>query len=106
MENIKVTVESVIQQLAGKKPGSLEEIAGESLKKSLTNKELSHIKFNYFRNGIASFNVDSSAWLFHLSLRKRELLEDLSKDIPDIKDIRFHIGETQCQKTTHSRLKK
>ena len=64
------------------------------LKKTLTEKELGHIKFNYFKRGILNITVDSSSWLYQLSLSKDDLLARLRKKLKEIKDIRLRLGET------------
>ena len=63
------------------------------LKKVLTKKELGHIRVKYFSQGILGLNVDSSVWLYILSLKKEELLQELKKDNPELKNINFRIGE-------------
>lgn len=63
------------------------------LKRALSKKELKHIKFSYFKKGILGVNVDSSAWLYSLTLQKEDLLARLNKGSSTIKDIRFRIGE-------------
>jgi len=63
------------------------------LKKLLTKRELQHIKFNYFRKGILGISVDSSGWLYHLSLKKEGLLISLQKNLTDLKEIHFRLGE-------------
>ena len=68
------------------------EDAESSFKKSLTKKQREHIKFKYFRKGVVGVNVDSSVWLYSLSLGKEELLNKVSKKNKAVKDIRFRIG--------------
>lgn len=65
------------------------------LKRTLATTELRHIKFNYFKKGILSINVDSSGWLYNLSLQKEDLLARLKKNCNTIKEIRFRIGEVK-----------
>ena len=93
MEAIKDTVASVIGNLVHKKTSASGEEPHTWLKKVLTKKELGHIKFNYFKNGVLNVNVDSSSWLYSLSLKKETLREKLQKQSEKIKDIRFRIGE-------------
>jgi hypothetical protein len=94
METIKATVNNIIKDLLAKKDDALKVGGAEGFfKNALTKKELGHIKFNYFRKGILSVNVDSSPWLYKLSLQKAKLLLKLQKGISNIKDIRFRIGE-------------
>lgn len=92
MEIIKDTLKDVIQDLKIKKKDLRIDEFGSLLKKTLTKKELNHIKLGYFRNGILGINVDSSVWLYHLNLKKEVLLTKLNKKIA-IKDIRLHLGE-------------
>ena len=63
------------------------------LKKALTKKELGHIKVKYFSKGVLGLSVDSSAWLYILSLKKEELLAALKKENPGLKNINLRIGE-------------
>ena len=93
METIKTTVDNIIRDLCVKKEGASKINSSEEvLKNALTKKALAHIKFNYFKRGIFSINVDSSPWLYKLSLQKESLLVKLKKEISSVKDIRFHIG--------------
>jgi hypothetical protein len=65
------------------------------LKKILTKKEIEHIKFRYLRNGVLGVAVDSSAWLYHLSLKERALVEKLRPTIRGIKAIKFRLGKVK-----------
>ena len=93
MEAIKETVAQVIQGMVEKKIGLAENDPAEWLKKVLTKKELGHIKFNYFKKGIITVNVDSSSMLYSLTLQKEKLLEKFVKYSDKVRDIRFRIGE-------------
>ncbi len=93
MESIKDTVGNIMQGLQAKKTGLCKDNPCVLLKKALTKKELGHIKFNYFRKGILSLHVDSSSWLYNLTLKKEDLLLKLNKKSNAIKDVRFRIGE-------------
>ena len=95
MEAIKETIGNLLRGLEDKKRGISACDPQGLLKKALTKKELQHIKFNYFKRGILGVSVDSSAWLYKLSLQKEDLLHKLSGDLPAIKDIRFWVGEIQ-----------
>lgn len=94
MEAIKATVAQVLQQLTSQKPGANQDLSG-LLKKSLTKKELRHIRIHYFKKGILGLSVDSSAWLYSFSLQKQSLISRLKKQCGGIKDIRLAIGETR-----------
>ena len=92
MEAIKDTVINVIEGLMAKKT-KISDSPQTLLKRTLTKKESQHIKFNYFKKGILGLYVDSSSWLYILTLQKEELLAKLNKKSSAIKDIRFRIGE-------------
>ncbi|MCM8779635.1 MAG: hypothetical protein NC914_00560 [Candidatus Omnitrophica bacterium] len=84
MERIGSIVDKIIQQLEAKKRQNPALI----LKKFLTRQELRHIKLCNIRRQVATFNVDSSAWLYAFSLKKQELIAGLG-----VKDIRLRLGE-------------
>ena len=93
MEAIRETVKNVIQGLVVKKGKTDVAYPEQVLKKILTKKEMGHIKFNYFKKGVLSINVDSSAWLYKLTLQKQDLLSRLKKKTELVKDIHFRIGD-------------
>jgi len=93
MELLKNTLDEVMRNLSAKKAVSVDAQPQQWLKKVLTKKELGHIKVKYFSKGILGLSVDSSAWLYVLSLKKEELLDKLKKDNPGLKNINFRIGE-------------
>ena len=82
-----------MRALSVKKAGSLDAGPEQWLKKTLTKKELGHIKVKYFSKGVLGLSVDSSAWLYVLSLKKEELLNNLKKENPGLKNINLRIGE-------------
>jgi hypothetical protein len=93
MELVKKTIDEIMRSLVSKKTGSSGADPQEWLKKALTKKELGHIKVKYFSKGVLGLSVDSSAWLYILSLKKKELLDRIKKQEPGVKDIRLRIGE-------------
>ncbi len=93
MEPIKEVVQNVIGALENKKKRCPISDPNGLLKKVLTKKEQAHIKCNYLKKGILPVDVDSSSWLYSLSLQKEALLDKLREKSPEIKDIRFRIGE-------------
>ena len=95
MEAIKDTVASVLKKLTEKKSDTQDDNPEEWLKKVLTKKELEHIKFQYFKKGLLGVSVDSSSWLYMLSIKKEELLKNLKKLSGNIKDIHFSIGDVK-----------
>ena len=93
MEKIKDTIELVIRDLLAKKGGSNNEGPEAWLRKVLTKKELGHIKLQYFRKGILGLSVDSSSWMYSLGLKKEIILNQLKKYSPDVREVRFSIGD-------------
>ncbi|MEW6008284.1 MAG: DUF721 domain-containing protein [Candidatus Omnitrophota bacterium] len=45
------------------------------------------------RNGILIINVDSSAWMYMLRLKKAQVLDKLKKIDNELRDIRLRIGK-------------
>ncbi len=93
MDRIKDLVEDVIRNLTVKKLNDLGTNPEEWLKKTLTKKELGHIKFHYFRKDVLGVRVDSSAWMYSLSLKKEALLNKIKEYNPKVKAIHFSIGD-------------
>jgi hypothetical protein len=93
MELLKNTLDEVMRGLCAKKTAGLDAAPEEWLKKALTKKELRHIKVKYFSKGILGLAVDSSAWLYSLSLKKEDVVGKLHKEHPGLKDINLSIGE-------------
>lgn len=94
MEPIKDTVKNVIRKWEAERKGPLRRNPQALLKRIFTKKELDHVKFNYLKADTLNINVDSSSWLYHLSLKKDKLLAKLHKDSGNIiNDIRFFVGE-------------
>ena len=98
MEAIKSTVMNVMESLAAKKARDSRDNPQGWLKRVLTKGAREHIKINYFKNGILSVNVDSSSWLYSLTLQKEGILAKLGKFSSGIQDIRFRIGEIKCKR--------
>ena len=93
MEPIKETIGSLLKKLQEKSgPGKAH--PEDVLKNILTKRELGHIKVKYFKSGILYLSVDSSGWLFNFNLKKQELQDGLQAKLPEIKEIRMHLGPT------------
>ncbi len=88
-----------MRQLEAKKTGISESGPEQWLKKALTKKELGHIRVKYFHKGVLGISVDSSAWLYILSLKKEELLGKLITANPQIKNLVLRIGEVDKAQT-------
>ena len=95
MEQLRGAIESVIRQLSERKPKYSDARPEEWLKKSLTRKELGHIKFHYFRSGILGVKVDSSVWKYNFALQQEALLQKIHKYAPQVRALRFSVGEVK-----------
>lgn len=93
MDTIKDIVYDLMRGLKTRKPPK--EDPELLLKKTLSKKELGHVKFRYLRKGILGITIDSSVRLYQLNLQKEDLLNKMRKKSGAIKDIRFYLGETQ-----------
>ncbi len=91
MEAIRDTIKNVMQEWRSKKSSPYNPEA--LLKKVFTVRELKHVRFHYLRKGVLGVKVESSSWLYHLSLKKQGLLEKARLRLPEIKELRFSIGE-------------
>jgi len=95
MELIKDTIQQLIEEWKTKKSLLPKDDIARIVHKTLSAEERGHVRLVYCRNGILGLAVDSSAWLYQLTLHKTKLLDKLNKKIKDmqqIKDVRFHIG--------------
>jgi len=93
MELIKDTLKAVFAKIGQRSPADSSSDPFMWLKKTLTKRELGHIKVNYFRDGVLGINVDSSSWLYYFNLNKKALLEKISKRTDKLKEIHFYLGE-------------
>jgi hypothetical protein len=93
MDKIKDVIEDVIRNLTAKTPQDKKSDPQEWLKKALTKKELGHIKFHYFRKGILGLHVDSSVWMYSLSLKKERLLSRMRECNSEVEAIRLSVGD-------------
>ena len=86
-------LEKVVAGLNKKKLAEdrLAEVWGEAVGK----KALKHTRPVGFRRASLTVNVDSSSWLFELTLKKRDILKKLQAGLEGkkLKDIRFRIGD-------------
>lgn len=98
MEDLKITVAAVLKDLETRKTQAAANDPARYFDKVFAKKELRHIRPAYFRNGICAISVESSTWMYHLNLRKQDLLAKMRDFLPDIKDIRFVIGEIKVAK--------
>jgi len=93
MEPIKNTIQQVFEGWQGKNKLAVADEPGAWLKKTLAKKALSHVKLYNFRKGVLSIKVDSSTWLYYLSVQKEDLLKKIRRESAAVKDIRFSLGD-------------
>ena len=89
MEHIRQTVQGVIKGIETRSFSEAGEVF-RLFRKSLTISERRHAQCIALRSGVLTVNVDSSVWLYQLSLKKEDFLKKLS-----LKNIRFRIGEVK-----------
>lgn len=91
-ESLKQILPKVFEDLEKKKLlQNLEELWGLTI----DSRAFQHTKIANFKKGILTINVNSSMWIYELTLKKDEILKGLrrKKFFKDLKDIRFRIGE-------------
>ena len=98
MDDIKSTIVAVLKDLETRKDRAAAVDPAQHFSKVFSRKELAHIELAYFRKGILAITVDSATWLYHLNLRKQELLRKMVELSAEVKDIRLVIGEIKVAK--------
>ena len=93
-EYIKDIVGKVINRLEKKGPGKKEKIL-MAWQKIAGLKAVRHSRPVGIKRKVLTIEVDSSTWFYSLSLKKREALKNLQKELKKegIKDIRFRMGD-------------
>ncbi|MCX5687727.1 MAG: DUF721 domain-containing protein [Candidatus Omnitrophica bacterium] len=93
-EEIGLIISQLIKKLDTKTHGSIEEIV-QAWQNTIEAKAISHTKPVAIKKNILTIEVDSSTWLYFLSLKKKNILESMKKILGKgkIEDIRFRIGE-------------
>ena len=91
IENI---VKDVIKNLSGKGRVSEEEI-NKAWRGAAGDAAAAHTKPVSVKRSVLTINVDSSGWLYELTIKKRELLKKLEGNIrgKQVKGLKFRIGE-------------
>ncbi len=92
MDKIKDILPGVIEKITGQKQGESQKI--EKVWQEAIGKEACrHTKIDGINNGMMNILVDSSAWLFQMSLKKKSILGKIQKELSHIKKISFKIGK-------------
>ena len=91
VEQLKDILPQVISELSVKMPGTQERIQA-IWKLILDGKAAKHSAVRDIKKGVLVVHVDSPAWLFQLSREKKKILEEISRDVPEITSIYFKVG--------------
>lgn len=93
-EDIGHIISQVIKKLDTKTHGQKEKIA-QAWQSAIEPKAISHTRPVAVKKNVLTVEVDSSTWLYMLSLKKKNILENMGKSLGEskIKDIRFRMGE-------------
>ena len=106
MEHIKVTTEKILQQWQGIKPSLTEENLRGVLKKNFTKQEQRHIRSYILSPSRLVLNIDSSAWLYQLNLKREKLLQDLNRRLqPQEKAIEVYLQLDRNEAATKTKSK-
>lgn len=94
MDEIKDIVNTVVGKISSKRAADQKDIVSvwENI---LKKKERTHAKISGLKDGQLMVDIDSSAWLFQFNIKKKKLLEEIQKEIPEVQKIYFRIGKTQ-----------
>lgn len=93
-EGISSIIKDVIKTLDNRTHGTREEILN-AWQRTSGKAILAHTRPVAIRRKVLTIEVDSSTWIYELSLKKKKILEAMKKAIGNdkIEDIRFRIGE-------------
>lgn len=93
-EEIGGIINQIIKKLDTKTHGAKEEIVA-AWHKAVEPGAAGHTKPVAIKKNILTIEVDSSTWLYVLSLKKRSILGAMKKTLGDtkIEDLRFRMGE-------------
>jgi predicted nucleic acid-binding Zn ribbon protein len=93
-EDIGDILRQVIKTIDTKTHGAREEIV-DAWHKAVEPGAASHTRPVAIKKDVLTIEVDSSAWLYVLSLKKKNILEAMKKNLDNakIEDIKFRIGE-------------
>ncbi len=102
MERIKDTIQVVFQNWQAERQRS-QDRPEAWLKSILTKKELGHIRVKYFKKGVLALSADSSSWLYHLGIKREDILSRLRQKTAAIQEIRFCLGEANAKEKNKTR---
>jgi hypothetical protein len=79
MESIRSTTQKLIRDWSAQSRGKGEGIIKNGLRRFLSRQEQRHITRYFFKDARMIINVDSSAWLYQLNLKKGQFLKYLNQ---------------------------
>jgi predicted nucleic acid-binding Zn ribbon protein len=79
MELIRVATQRLLKSWADKQQDKRAGIVKSSLKQFLTRQEQRHVAGYFLEDARIILNIDSSAWLYQLNLKKEQLLKYLNQ---------------------------
>lgn len=92
-EGIKGILYNIIGKIEKQGPGKKKEILN-TWQDIVGEKASSHTRPVGIRRKVLTIEADSSTWLYELNLKKKAILKDMNKRLPQhkIEDIRFRMG--------------
>ena len=100
MEPIRIITERLIKTWQGSIQKEKKDLLEDNLGRILTKKEQSHVRYYSLKDTRLTLGVDSSAWLYILNFKKRQLLRNLNQIFqPDeaIIEIRLRLDRDEAQ---------
>jgi hypothetical protein len=79
MESIRSTTQKLIRDWSAQSRGKGEDIIKNGLRRFLSRQEQRHITRYFLKDARMIINVDSSAWLYQLNLKKGQFLKYLNQ---------------------------
>lgn len=101
MESIRVTTERLIKTWQGSTQREKGDPLKDGLRKVLTKQEQRHIKSHFLKDSRVILGVDSSAWLYLINLKKRQLLKKFNQSLKpkeEIVEIRLQLDTKKRHK--------
>ena len=100
MEPIRITTERLIKTWQGSIQNEKESHLKDNLGRILNKREQSHVRYCSLKDARLTLGVDSSAWLYMLNFKKRQLLRNLNQVLqPDeaISEIRLRLDRDEAK---------
>ena len=95
MDEMKDIVSKVFAKIPGSVGPQKQDDISRIWENILEEQKLSHAKITGLKDGILVVNVDSPARLYQFNLKKKKILDQMSRKVPEIQKIFFKIGKIQ-----------